>query len=241
MHRPDPNICGFLGYWASGKSYLMIREAVKRLLRNPNTIVGHNCGFQAHPHLVEVNTLDEVIDFASWDTPGWQKLLMVDEVQSLARARSAAIFPPAADVVFTQGRKLQLSLLWTSQHWRFVDVNIRRVTDRVYQCAGMFHKRISERGELPERWRPRVFRARRFNAPDPEATTLPKKADSTHFVRWNQEVADSYDTMALVKNMALLMRQQNADLKNSPIVQLLMEYPALGSGAVDLSASRASR
>jgi len=229
--RPKPNITGYVGYWASGKSLFMAREIERREAGDPRLLIGNNFGWKSE-NSVELNTIADVVDFAGMETPGWRKLLAIDEVQSLARARSAAVFPPAADVVFTQGRKLQLSVLWTSQHWRFVDVNIRRVTDCVIQCQGHWFKRLSDRGELPERWRPRLFSGRVYYSPDPEALKLPDAPDRMVWDWFQQSTADRYDTMALVKNMALLMREQIEGEQNA---RLLAGVLAAISGGDSLS------
>lgn len=218
-HR-HPNIIGYTGYWGSGKSLAMCDEIVKREAADPRLIVGSTFGFKS-ANSVDLNTIEDVVEFAAWRTPGWRKLIAADEVQSLARARSAAAFPPAADVVFTQGRKLGLSVLWSSQHWRFVDVNIRRVTDMLCDCSGHFWKRLTPRGELPQVYRPRLITGRIYRAPDPERATLPDIPNAFFFMPFRQQVADRYDTMRLVENAASLMRQQVAHMEESAIVEAL--------------------
>lgn len=221
MGWKQPNILGFVGYWASGKSLMMVQEVLKRQREDPRLLVGHNFGFKGE-NGIELKTLDDAIAFAAWDTPGWRKLLAIDEIKMWCPPRVGGVFPPAADVVFTQGRKLKLSMMWTTQHWKFVDVTVRRVTDRVVECEGFIPKRISERGVLPVEHRPRLIRCRSFDGPDPEKNTLPERPNKCYWRRFRQDVADSYDTMALIKNAQMLMMDQREEMKNNPLLQVMV-------------------
>jgi len=220
--RRKPNVQGFVGYWGDGKSLLLARECLQREQEDPRLLVGHNFGFKAR-NGVELETMDDVITFAAWDTPGWRKLLAIDEIGALAPARGFAGFPPAAEVVFQQGRKLGLSVMWSTQHWKFVDVYVRRVTDVVTECKGMFLKRLTPRGVLPIEHRPRLIRARSFYSPDPDANKLPDRPNRTEWTFFDQEAADSYDTMKLVRNYQMVMQAQYEQAKNSPIVTAITE------------------
>ena len=220
MKRLDPNIRGYVGYWGSGKTLMMAAEARRREREDPRLLIGHNFGFKAR-NGVELVTIKDVIDFCSVDVPGWRKLVCIDEIGSLARARSSNIFPPAADVVFGQGRKLRLSILWTTQHWKLLDVNVRRVTDLVSECKGYGFKLVSDRGELPRRYRPRFIRVRSFYSPDPERNTLPDRPDAVEWRRFCQETADSYDTMKLVQNAQFLMAQQAVAMEGSQLLEVI--------------------
>lgn len=196
---------------------MLARECLRREREDPRLLVGHNFGFDARDG-VELNSMEDVIAFAAWDTPGWRKLLAIDEVAALAPARGFAGFPPAAEVVFQQGRKLGLSVMWTTQHWKFVDVYIRRVSDVVTECTGFFPKRLTARGELPREYRPRLIRARSFYSPDPDANKLPDRPNRTEWSWFDHEAANSYDTYKLVRNYQLVMAQQYEEMKDSPVV-----------------------
>lgn len=203
----DPNIHGFVGYWGSGKTYLMCREIDRRIEQSDErVVVGSNFGYRGDD-VVHLTSMREAIAFASMPTPGWRKILALDEVGILARARGFSTWPPAADVVFQQGRKLKLSLFWTATHWRVVDVNIRRVTDLVSECSSFFHVPCRTPGVTR---RPLLISERLFESPDPETGNLPDAANGRKFYRFRMGQAERYDTLALVSMAAEQMVEQAA-------------------------------
>lgn len=224
----EPNIVGYTGYWGSGKSLMMAREALRRIKRDPHLIVGNNFGF-VHPLALEINSVDDLIDFAVLPTPGYRKLILIDEIRMLfPPGAGLTAWPGACDVLFTQGRKLGVSMLWTAQHWRFANVNVRRVTDRAVVVDSFWPKRISPRGELPKRERGRLYRCKVYNSPDPEVGQLPRECDHVSWHVFPQRAADSYDTMKLVESAALVVRQQLDQARRSPVVEVLADLTGQG-------------
>ncbi len=223
---------GFVGYWASGKSLAMCATVMDRQRRDPGLLVGNNFGYTAG-NSVHLANVDELLAFACTDFNGRNKLIAIDEIGSLLRARGFSTWPPIGDTVFQQGRKLHVELMWTTQHWRLLDVNVRRVTEKVTECQGYFPKRISARGIVPIQTRPRLFRHREYMGPNPECGELPSKCDRVKWTFFNQKVADSYDSMALVEGVkAGLLEQQQQAMQMAVIREalLLADIPSLQPG-----------
>jgi len=190
--------------------------------RDPYILVGNNFGFR-HEHAVPIHTLDDAVRFACSKTPGFRKILALDEIGALARARGHMTFPPAAEVVFQQGRKLGLTVYWTTQHWRFTDVYIRRVTERLTHCTGMWDKRISPRGTFPIEHRPRLIRQLRYNFPNPERTEMPEEPSGWRVSWFDKRAANSYDTYALVENFMAVLEEQQAAMQDDPMIAVLYD------------------
>lgn len=217
-----PGVQGFVGYWASGKSLAMCAEIMRRQRQDPTLIVGNNFGYK-RGECYSLRTIEEILAFACTDFNGRQKLIAVDEIGSLLRARGFSTWPPIGDTVFQQGRKIHVELLWTTQHWRLLDVNVRRVTEKVTECRGYLMKRLTPRGIYPVEHRPRMFRFREFHGPNPESGELPKKCDRVSWSLFDQRTADSYDSMHLVESaMAGLVVQQQEALQMAVIREALM-------------------
>lgn len=197
---------GYIGYWGSGKTVAMVSRILKEQRRCPDIVVGNNFGLRGR-NVVPLATMDEMLGFACTDF-GRPKILAIDEIGGFLRARGYSAWPPAADIVFQQGRKLMLQVLWTTQHWRFLDVNVRRVTEVVTECRGYLFKRVTPKGVYPIIRRPRLMRHRVFVAPNPEAGELPKECSRARWHFWNQKAADSYDSMRLIQVAADQLRQQ---------------------------------
>lgn len=223
------SVRGWTGYWGSGKSLMMCAQIRADLKRNPNALVFNNFGFKG-PNAFDFTTVDELVAIACTPFDGREKIIAVDEIGMLLRARSAATWPPAADVVFLQGRKLHISLYWTAQHWRLVDVNVRRVTECVTECSGHLLKRVTPRGVYPKQTRPRLIRERAFMAPNPETGELPKEATRTRWHLWSWRNANSYETMRLVETAQVVLQQQQEQARQIPAVLAALE---LLSGARD--------
>lgn len=220
--RTFAGVEGWLGYWGSGKSLEMCKSIMARQKHDPKLLIGNNFGY-IHENAVDLKTIDEFVTFACMDTPGWRKVLAIDEVGGMARARGYSTFPPAADVVFQQGRKLGLSVLWTTQHWRLLDVNIRRVTQKVTECQGLFPKRISARRVRPVVHRPRIIRKRVFLYPNPDSAELPAESNYGGLSLFSQRAADSYDTMRLVQNYQEELQRQQEEASRSPLVHMVSD------------------
>lgn len=217
MRPSGGGIEGFTGYWASGKTMAMCARVMERQRNDPGLIVGSNFGYK-RGEVYNLRSIEEIMAFASTDF-GRPKLIAIDEIGSLLRARGASTWPPAGDTVFQQGRKLKCEMMWTTQHWRLTDVNVRRVTSRVTMCSGHWQKRITKRRERPEEWRPRWFRQRQFDAPNPECGELPVKCTRARWVEFDQRVADSYDTMHLVECALEVVKAQQAEAAQMSVIR----------------------
>lgn len=187
----------------------MAKEILRRVdMYGGRVLVGTNFGFHGHELVTDLVTFEDALAFAAVDVPGYRKILALDEVQMMADARKSVAFPPAAQIVFTQGRKLGLSLLYTTQNWRFVDVTIRRVTNEIRQCTGLFPvKQLDDEGFLVGS-RPRLIRVRSFYDPPAESDSLPERASSVSFHPFPWDVASSYDTNRLVASARSMMKSQ---------------------------------
>lgn len=224
---------GFVGYWAGGKTLRMVERIWERQDRDPSLVVGSNFGYK-RGNVVTLDTLEDMLSFAFTDFGGRQKIVALDEIGGVLRARASQAWPPAADLLFQQGRKLRCTVLWTTQSWRFTDVNVRRVTQRVTRSEGLFIKRITPRGVFPEEGRPRLFKCSEWRAPNPDCNELPASPDKTYHRFWRQDLAESYDSMALVEAVARqLARERERAEKVDTIREALVSI--LGTGELALN------
>lgn len=220
IRQPERGVVGAVGGWASGKTYWLCEQALTHLERSDRVIVGHNFGFTEAAHSVELVDLDDLIAFACYEAPhGWRKLMLIDEIGAILRSGSGSAYrlPAAFDVVFQQGRKLHLDFLWTTQDWRFVNVDVRRITTKVISCRGDWIKEIGtdDWGEIMER--PRIFIRDHYKAPSPTWEDLPKKSDYRTRHLFRDQIAGSYDTMKLVRNAQQLLAEQWEAMKAHPL------------------------
>lgn len=220
---------GFVGYWASGKSLAMCDAIIRRQRLEPSVMVGNNFGYKLG-NSFQLNTIDEILAFACTDFGGRSKLIAVDEIGGLLRARGSSTWPPIGDTVFQQGRKLRVELMWTTQHWRLLDVNVRRVTEKVTECKGYFLKRLTPRGVYPIQQRPRLFRLREFDSPNPESCELPQKSDRARWRLFNQKTADSYDTMHLVEAALAALSAQQREARQMEVIREALGVVSMSGG-----------
>lgn len=213
----------------------MARQILQTIPKYPNCVVFNNFGFK-HEYAVDCVTKEEIFAAAFMKLPkGWHKIIAIDEIGAIFPSRGFSQWPPAADIIFGQGRKLYLELIWTTQHWRLVDANVRRVTSKVSHCSGFVSKRLTPKGELPVETRPRFFRERVFLSPNPDSAELPPKCHHNEWHRFDQRAADSYDTMALIDHAARLIDDQLTQLAIGPAMLAALELVNNGDAADELS------
>lgn len=216
---------GFVGFWGHGKTIMMVRQILRDLRKRPDTLIGNNFGFRGS-NAVDLQTLEDVLAFACTDF-GRPKILAIDEIGMLLRSGSSnsVPWPPEADLLFMQGRKLGVEVYWTTQSWRFLNVNVRRVTHRVSECTGYWFKRVSPKGAWPEVKRPRLFRVRVFKNPNPESAELPRLPSGTKWALWDDAPGRAYDTMRLIQAAQEQLARQAEQAKRVEIIrEALMLY-----------------
>ncbi len=107
----------------------------------------------AHPLWVPLTDFRQLFDF----TDGH---VLMDEVTGVADARDAASMPVQVRNFLPQLRRRQVTLCWTTIHWSFADVRLRRITQAACWAVGLAGKPVP--GEM---WkRNRLFYWRTYDA-----------------------------------------------------------------------------
>jgi hypothetical protein len=169
-------IAAFVGYNGSGKSLMAAVAAMThaeagrtvlgtaRLLdwRNPRPCAdvlcesarhGDDGHMAAHPNWRPLNDFRQLFQFS--DGHVW-----LDEATGVADARGSQSLPGEVSDYLPRLRAQQVTLHWTTIHWSFADVRLRRITWSATFCSGMFPKHASN-----EVWqRNRAFLVRTWDA-----------------------------------------------------------------------------
>jgi hypothetical protein len=168
IDRSRYGIHSFIGENGSGKTNVMVRQALRQLARG-RTVISNvplfidKAAGELHPNFVPFTRWADLKDVS-------RCCLVFDEVTAFANARENAPLPPQMQVIFNQLRKRKITVLWASPSWEDATAQLRRVTRAVTFCEGFWsdkaaYKAASAVGdaEFDEAWIPnRLFHARTF-------------------------------------------------------------------------------
>lgn len=122
-------VVGIVGRMGSGKSYMAVRMAYRRLQAGANVCTNFS-----------MRLPDELA--ARWTQfRGWEDfavledaVVIIDEAQLYAPSNKTLVFPNVARWKLAQARKFGLDVYWISQHEARVNTIIRDLTHMVYVC-----------------------------------------------------------------------------------------------------------
>lgn len=170
--RKYQGVKAYIGMPGSGKTYALAQEGQQALARGEKVYC--NAGFD-----LQGATVFESFDDFALITDG---LILFDEMPLYFAARKWQDFPDGMLYKFTQIRKDNIRLSYSSIHEGLIDVNIRRVTFWYWHCHAVMGRLLVRRLYVPVEFRKSSAR--------PIATEWAWVRDS---------VAATYDTLAKVK------------------------------------------
>ncbi|WP_159449178.1 zonular occludens toxin domain-containing protein [Demequina sp. NBRC 110055] len=164
---------GYVGRPGSGKTYTLTKRVLKIANKRP---VFSNYPID-HPNV----TVFEPKDLMRLPSG----VIVLDEAHLYFPARGALKLPMSWLTMLSQTRKMGWDLIWSTQHERRIDAVVRDVTNLMWWC------KTYGLGEKP--W---LFTARAY---EPEYFRKPKMAMLRSYHRFDQKVADAYDTYGFVQ------------------------------------------
>lgn len=162
---------GYVGRPGSGKSYTMTARALEACNEGRQVY----CNFTLrHPNAERI-AIEDLLDAGM--PPG---LVLIDEAHLWFPARLSMKLPPSLLMKLSQTRKMGWDLIWIAQHETRVDKVLRDVTNWLWLC---------------NHWLPGMgggwFTATCW---EPEKFRKPKKHAQRSVRRFDQSIADAYDT-----------------------------------------------
>lgn len=164
---------GYVGRPGSGKTYTITKRVMKIAKTRP---VFSN--FEIDVPNVTVFEPKDLMRLPSG-------VIVLDEAHLYFPARGALKLPMSWLTMLSQTRKMGWDLIWSTQHERRIDAVVRDVTNLMWWC------KTYGLGEKP--W---LFTARAY---EPEYFRKPKMAMLRSMHRFDQRVADAYDTYGFVQ------------------------------------------
>lgn len=129
-------------------------------------------------------------DLMTYNNEEYGQLYLLDEMATLLNSRSYKDFPPEALDLITQSRKVRTRILFTTQDFRMIDVNLRRLTRQIWRPI-TFMKTIC----IVLKYRPTV---------NSEGELEKKKLVGIDYYRQTPELRECFDTR---KQIAVLKRE----------------------------------
>ena len=168
IQRARFGIHAFVGENGSGKTNLMMRQAIRALERGQTVISSVPIYIDKEnriPHPLYVR-------FDSWRAIENARdcVLVLDEVKGMANATESAPLPPEIQLVLNQCRKRKMKVYWSSPSFEDATVQLRRVTRAVTLCQGSWPDKAAYKdavndleSDFDEAWVPnRLFWARTY-------------------------------------------------------------------------------
>lgn len=134
----------------------------------------------------EISNWKQVMEYNNAE---YGQTYILDEIGSLLNSRNFKDFPPDMLDLITQSRKVRTRILYTAQDFKFVDINIRRLTKEIWQPI-TYMKTIC----FVLRYRPIM---------DADGNLEKKKFIGMKLYRQDDFIRDSFDTR---KQIAILKR-----------------------------------
>ena len=82
-------------------------------------------------------SIDKWQDLMTYNNQEYGQVYILDELSSLLNSRNYKDFPPDALDLITQSRKVRTRILYTTQDFKMVDINLRRLTKEVWKPITM--------------------------------------------------------------------------------------------------------
>lgn len=168
IDRSRLGIHAFLGENGSGKTNLMMRQALRYLNSGKKVI-------STVPMYIdkENGVLHPLyVPFDSWTVllTARNCVVVMDEMKGVANATESAALPNEIQLIINQCRKRKIIILWSSPAWEDAQAQVRRITRAVTICEGSWRDKDAYREMLEtdpenadEAWmRNRLFHARTY-------------------------------------------------------------------------------
>lgn len=180
---------GYIGRPGSGKSYTITERVLREADRGRPVFANYAI---AHPN-VWLFGPEDLLHLP----PG---LVVIDEAHLWFPARMSLRLPASWLAGMSQTRKKGWDMLWASQHESRVDRVIRDVSSWLWLCSAWKGVGSSVGYFTARSWEPEFFRD-------------PKRQQTRTVRRFNQRVADSYDTF---ESLTVAAHAQSADDAYAP-------------------------
>lgn len=191
---------GVVGRMGSGKSYMAVRMAYKRLRAgddvwsNFSMHLAHSdaCARDDRGELVCRKPVPKVAGkvhrFTGWDEFAEidNAVVIVDEAHLLAPSSQHLHFPNVARWKLSQSRKFGLDVYWVSQHEDRVNRTLRDLTNLIYVCHSYFDGLwFTARGYEPENLRKKDRKGKNLHI-------------DWQFYSFRRKIAQLYDTLEVL-------------------------------------------
>jgi hypothetical protein len=171
-------VVGIVGRMGSGKSYMAVRMAYRRLQAGTNVVTNFSMKLDGDPSIK-----GEWRQFRGWEDFATLEncIVIIDEAQLYAPSNKVLQFPMVARWKLAQARKFKLDIYWISQHENRVNSVLRDLTHMIYVCkAFMGGKTFLAYGYEPENVRKKGEHIDRLN------------------YRFNLKIGELYDTLQIL-------------------------------------------
>lgn len=217
-------IC-YVGLHGGGKTYFMTDKLLIAKSRGRRIIT--NYGFHGSELVV---TADDIMELVASQAvkPADQRYpiaLGIDEAPMLWDCRESRAFPEVMRFLIGECRKLHIDFYFTAQHFDDCDVKLRRQAHQVVECSSFFGKTYATdpmTGEPLQR--PRFFMTKTYHGRT--YGTAAGKGGMVNFHRFNQDVADSYDSEQLIVTLGELLRIEWERLSKEPRLRVAVAESA---------------
>jgi zona occludens toxin (predicted ATPase) len=168
----------------SGKTYILTAKALEWLKRGYNIWSNYKININA-PNLHFYSKVRELVSIKDG-------IILMDEGQIYFNARNWEALDEKLQYKLQQHRKHGLDIWATVQNIKRLDVIMRELVNRYYEC-----KKIIGTGESAKKpWG--IFVMREFDIKDAEKPDEKRERYSREFFLLKKEIYDSYDTLAEV-------------------------------------------
>ncbi len=136
-------ISGVFGLPGSGKSMLLTNAAYNALNHRPFRIGSNLVHDGRYEHVVTNFPLDgcDRLDFDALGKYNFRKCLFcIDEIMMYCDSRNFKSFSDDLKFFFSQHRKFESTIIWTSQSYDDCDKKVRGLTDKYFYCRRVFEK-----------------------------------------------------------------------------------------------------
>jgi len=140
-------VVGIIGRMGSGKSYMAVRLAYKRLRKGADVCTNFTM------KIPEGGAAGRWRHFSGWEQFAELEnaVVIVDEAHLYASSSHSLQFPMVARWKLSQARKFGLDVYWISQHEDRVNRTLRDLTNLIYVCNAWFdHLAFTAKGYEPE-------------------------------------------------------------------------------------------
>lgn len=202
----------YVSSFGAGKTCSIVRDAYNICCKYPQVTLLTNINvhnFPDHTKIVKLNSIEDILNAQS------NTLVLIDEIGSIFNARDYSSkkgggLPKNLFQRLSQIRKIKVMILATTQHYRYLDIALRRITDTVTVCSCFlshpFSRMITNR----------VYRAEEYEVfcDNPLFPLLP--IDAFSYVQ-TDKLRSLYDTDEIVDNMLGLEPDTKSSDSSSPV------------------------